>query len=126
MAKIWREQLDPKRHRNFMAGAQDGGWPIDPRASDGWVYFVRECSFTFQFASVAQVQECRNYFAAKLHPARLTPGVTLEHYWHRWFDRLPPGLLAESKRSRILKALERALLTFRPQAHVTARVTDEN
>jgi hypothetical protein len=83
--------------------------PIDPRASDGWVYFVRECSFTFQFATVDQIRECRDYFASRLHRARRLPGITLEHYWQRWFERLPPGLIAEPKRDRVLKALERAL-----------------
>jgi hypothetical protein len=110
MAKIWREHLDPGRHRDFVAGHQDaGGMPIDPRASDGWVYFVRECSFTFQFATVDQIRECRDYFASRLHRARRLPGITLEHYWQRWFERLPPGLIAEPKRDRVLKALERAL-----------------
>jgi hypothetical protein len=112
MARIWREQLDLERHRDFMAGADDGGRPIDPLSSDGWVYCVRECSFTFQFATVDQIQQCRDYFAAKLHPARRKPGVSLEHYWQLWFERLPPGLLAESKRLRVLKALEKALIQF--------------
>jgi hypothetical protein len=116
---MWREQLDPTRHRDFMVGHQDaGGVPIEPRASDGWVYFVRECSFTFSFMSIAQLRECREYFSARLHPSHRVPGVYLEHYWQRWFERLPAGLIADPKRSRILKALDRALVMFGPDSAV--------
>ena len=65
---------------------------------------------------VGQIQECRDYFGTKLHPARRTPGVFLEHYWQRWFERLPPGLLTDSKRLRVLKALDKALDQFAGQA----------
>jgi hypothetical protein len=111
MAKIWKEPLDEERHKDFMSSATvGGGRPI----ADGWVYFVRECSFTFQFMSRGQIQECLEFFSVKVHPARRRPGITLEHYWQHWYERLPRGLLAESKRVRIKKALERALDEFGP------------
>lgn len=91
-----------------MTGFQDtGGIPVDRAITDGHVYFVRECGFTFCFANRAQLEEARAYFAQKVHPSnrRVTPH---EHYWNRWFERLPAGLNGGSRRTRILAALERA------------------
>ncbi|MEL6368521.1 MAG: hypothetical protein AAFQ16_11245, partial [Pseudomonadota bacterium] len=95
MAKIWKEPLDPDVHRDLMSGIGDGGCCINTESSDGFVYFVRECSFTFQFASPEQIEIARDYFTRKTHP-----GVTLEHYWQRWFERLPKGLIGGSNRTR--------------------------
>ena len=90
-------------------GVQDaGGWPVDPADTDGWMYFVRECSFTFSFVNRAQLEEARAYFARKVHPTRRRPGVSLEHYWQHWHERLPAGLTGGTKRTRILRALEQA------------------
>jgi hypothetical protein len=113
MAKIWRERLDPGRHRDFMSGAQDaGGIAIDPGASDGWVYLVRECDFTFQFANTEQIRQALAYFSEDVHSPNLVSGIYLEHYWQLWFERLPPGLSGGSKRTRIAKALRRAVDQF--------------
>lgn len=113
MAKIWRERLDLERHRDFMTGAQaPGGCVIAPTTSDGWVYFVRDCAFTFQFASIEQIREVHSYLSRRTHAARRVPGVALEHYWQHWFERLPAGLTSGSRRLRVLRALERALATY--------------
>jgi hypothetical protein len=119
MAKFWREPLDADRHRDYMGGGyrgdgvQDaGGWPVDARVSDGWMYFVRECSFTFAFANLAQLEEARAYFERTVHPSTRRPGIELEHYWQRWHERLPAGLTAQSKRERIAAALRRAAEHF--------------
>lgn len=107
MAKIWKEPLDVERHRDFISGAQDaGGVPINKKSSDGWVYFVRECGFIFQFASLEQLRQALDYFSTTVHPPNRVPGISLEHYWQRWFERLPPGLTGGQKRVRISKALE--------------------
>lgn len=42
----------------------------------------------------------------------MRPRIYLEHYWQRWFERLPPGVIADSKRARIMKALDRAVHQF--------------
>ncbi|MEO1481352.1 MAG: hypothetical protein AAFU77_04550 [Myxococcota bacterium] len=112
MAKIWKEALDLKVHRDFMRGAGDGGCDIDPETSDGWVYFVRECSFTFHFATRTQIRIALEYFSRSTHPSSRLPDVTLEHYWQRWYERLPKGLNGGTKKDRIVRALTRAVEHF--------------
>ena len=117
MSRIWKEQFDPARHRDFMRGFQDaGGLPVDPSRDNlipRWVYFVRAVSFTFQFHSISQLEEAYAYFRQKVHPVRREKGHDMEHYWQRWFERLPPGLTGGTKRVQILQALEEALERFK-------------
>jgi hypothetical protein len=114
----WKEPLDPDRHRDYVSGYQDaGGWLITPTESDGWVYFVRVCDFTFAFANIDQMREVFDFFGRTVHPARREPFHTLEHYWQRWFERLPPGLTGGSKRSRVRRALGKALAHFETKSH---------
>lgn len=121
MARIWRGALDPERHRDFMTGAQDaGGRPLDG-TSGPYVYFVRECGFTMEFPSLEHVREARDWFADKTHASSRRPGVALEHYWQRWFERLPKGLVGGTKRTRMLAALDRALEEFGGDAAVSER-----
>jgi hypothetical protein len=111
--KHWKEPLDVERHRDYVSGSQDaGGVPIDRSISDGWVYFVRVCSFTFSFANLDQLREAIRYFGQTVHPARREPGRHLEHYWQRWYERLPPGLVGGSKRVRVRHGLTAALTSF--------------
>jgi hypothetical protein len=109
----WREPLVRERHRDFMTGAQSpGGAPIDPLTSDGWVYFVRACSFTFSFAALDQLRDAIAYFGLSVHAGRRRPGINLEHYWQEWHERLPAGLNGGSKRLRVLRTLHQALRSF--------------
>jgi hypothetical protein len=116
MSRIWKERCDPSKHRDFMTGYQDaGGIPVETAHDnliEKWVFFVRAASFTFQFESVAQIEGAKDYFSKKVHPARRQPNDGLEHYWQRWFERLPPGLQSEAKRKKILKALKQAIDEF--------------
>jgi hypothetical protein len=115
MAKIWKEPLDAKKHKDFMTGFQDrGGRPPEPKDKlvPRWVYFVREGDFTFQFHSFSQIREALEYFQKQTHPTSRVAGVAVEHYWQRWYERLPPGLRARSRRTRIIKALQKALEQF--------------
>lgn len=116
MSRIWKEPLDPARHRDFMRGHQDaGGITVKPPLDnllEKWVYFVSAASFTFQFHSLREIEEARDYFRLNVHPANRLAGISLEHYWQRWFERLPPGLNGGTKRQTVLKALERALREF--------------
>jgi hypothetical protein len=115
MARIWKESVDPTRHVDYMATTHVGGFPVDPspdRLIEREVYFVEVCGFTFQFQSLDQVHEALAHFEQKIHPTSRWPGITLEHYWQRWYERLPQWLLEEPKRRRVVAALRRAADTF--------------
>lgn len=113
MSKHWKERTNPAKHLDFMSTAHVGGLPIDASEEKGdWVYFVRECSFTFQFASLEQLKKMTEYFSTKVHPSTKTYNDGLEHYWQLWYERIPKGLIGGSKRERIHKALTNALIDF--------------
>jgi hypothetical protein len=113
MAQHWKERLDTKKHRDFMTGSQDaGGIPVEAPADNlitRWVYFIQTTDCTLQFVSVEQIHTARDYFSVRIHAARREWNNGLEHYWQRWFERLPPGVHREPARVRILSALDRLL-----------------
>jgi hypothetical protein len=86
-----------------------------------FVVVVEVVSFTFQFATVAQLRECIAYYETKTRPSSRIPAKELaddlgedwreQRGWEveRWFERLPMYLLEEPKRQKVLKALNRAL-----------------
>jgi hypothetical protein len=115
MARIWKERLDPDKHVDYMRTTHIGGFTVEAvrdRLIERDVYFVEVCGFTFQFQSLDQITEALAYFRQKTHPSSREPGVTLEHYWQRWYERLPQWLFEEPKRLRVVAALERAAETF--------------
>jgi hypothetical protein len=119
MARIWSELYNPSRHRNRMRGIE-GVSPVKfkaPTLVECDIYFVRVCSFTFEFHSVEQIRLCHAYYAKKLHPSSranisgLCPGF--EHYdAQRWFEQLPLYLREEPKRIKVVAALESALRQY--------------
>jgi hypothetical protein len=115
MAHIWKERRDPEKHVDHMQTSQLGGFPVES-ASDRLivrdVYFVEVCGFTFQFQSLDQITEALAYFRQKTYPSSRLPDVTLEHYWQRWYERLPQWLFEEPKRQRVVAALQRAADIF--------------
>lgn len=109
MSNIWREIADPKKHIDFMSTRNEGGVPVDASRDnliEKWVYCADVCHFTFQFSSLDQVRECKEYFARSVHPSSKEKGHDLEHYWHPWYSRLPKGINKGAKREQVLKALE--------------------
>ena len=116
MARMWTEPFDCERHVDYMQTTHVGGVvpqpPLD-RLIERLVYFVEVCGFTFQFHSVEQLEQALDHFKQKTHPTSAQPGIALEHYWQRWFERLPQRLYEESKRRRVVEALSRALLQWR-------------
>jgi hypothetical protein len=115
MARIWKEKLDSKKHIDYMRCPEPGGY--SPRMPDDnliekWAYFVEVCSFTFQFHSIEQIEQCLDYFAQKIHPSSRRVSNPNERYWQRWYERLPQWLFEEPKRQKIVKTLENALVTF--------------
>ncbi len=114
MAKFWREPLDPRVHRDMMVSTL-GGNPVHAPADrliPAWVYFVRVQSFTFQFVSLDQLREALRYCEQSPRPSTMRSGITLEHYWQRWFERLPPRLLRGRHREVVVSGLRRALEHF--------------
>lgn len=114
MSKHWKEKTDFETHVDYMSTTHIQGLSIESSPERGeWVYFVRECSFTFQFVSLKQLEKAKEYFSQKIHPSTRKFNNGYEHYWQLWFERLPAGLIGGTKRERILKALEKALIDFR-------------
>lgn len=116
MAKIWKERYDSRPHQNKMWGVPADKSP-DPKLVPRWVFFVRVCSFTFEFHSLNQIEACLEYYSEKVHPSSRLPVYTENlggDHWEtqRWFERLPMYLLEESKRQKVVKALASALAQF--------------
>jgi hypothetical protein len=82
------------------------------------VYFVRVCSFTFQFHSVQQIQACFDFYDRKIQPSSRQHIGAADHWeCERWFERLPLFLREEPKRQRVIKALQNALDLFKTETN---------
>jgi hypothetical protein len=115
MAKVWKEQRKVSHHNRmwdaYPTPVNSHGYVTEP-----WVYFVRVCSFTFEFHSIEQIEACLEYYSQKTHPSsRLSIGAADHWEVQRWFERLPMYLLEEPKRQKVVKALAAALATFRAE-----------
>ena len=119
MSKHWVEKYDELKHRNKMWG--EGINPPenrDNKLAPYNVYFVRECGFTFEFHSIQQLVAFKEHFSRKIQSSTLIPENELWKYggdhseMQRWFERLPKGLVSNQKRTKIVKALERAIENF--------------
>jgi hypothetical protein len=122
MATIWSETYDPKKHYDAMRPIEGVPKHHQWRAASlqtHTVYFVRVCSFTFEFHSISQIQECSRFFAQKIRPSgrrdvrNFDPDPGLIHSLsQRWHERLPMHLLEERRRVLIVRALKQALKKF--------------
>jgi hypothetical protein len=115
MAQIWSEPFDKTKHQNQMDGVESStaDHRRAPTLLPRQVYFVRVCSFTFQFHSIQQIQACLDYYDRKIQPSsRLDIGAADHWECQRWFERLPLFLREESERQRVVKALRGALKKF--------------
>lgn len=111
MPRIWTEQVDPKRHTDYMSDWSVGGRPVQvPRDNllRRNVLLVEVCKFTFQFHSQEQLVQAIEFFSKSIHPSSRQSGMELEHYWHPWSQRLPKGMTSTSRRMRVLDALRKA------------------
>ena len=117
MAKIWLEDFDPLKHRNPMSG--DVGTPpgigrhhraptLDPHR----VVFVQVDGFTFEFHSREQIRACLAFYRQKTLPSSRISSADMgggDHWeFQRWYERLPGELRRESKRTKVVQALEEA------------------
>ena len=115
MAQIWSEPFDSTKHQNQMDGVESSTEEQHraPTLLQRQVYFVRVCSFTFQFHSIQQIQACLAYYERKIQPSSRADIGSADHWeCERWFERLPLYLREESKRKRVVKALSDALKKF--------------
>lgn len=119
MAQIWKEKRDGHWSEHFDLHAYQGLPPHDVSPNSKLVpvytYFVRVCGFTFKFGSVAQIAPVLEYYQHKIRPIsrRDTTHYAFERdVAQRWFERLPGNLREESKRQKVIQALERAMDEF--------------
>jgi hypothetical protein len=115
MARIWKEAYDGTRHRNQMypcIGINVKHYEARTLFPEE-VYFVRVCSFTFEFHSLVQIKECLSFYSQKIHPSSRLNARGCDH-WEtlRWFERLPLYLQEEPKRVKVVTALEKAVKEF--------------
>ena len=119
MSDHWKELFDETKHLNHMWGPGcDVETTRDQKLDPRFVYFVRACGFTFEFHSTDQLDTCLRYFSTKIRPSSRIPWDQLGNYGgdssecQRWFDKLPQELFKDSRRTRVVKALEKARLAF--------------
>src|SRR5512147_1920445 len=119
MSKHWSETYDPNKHRNHMWGKgleveRSKHQKLDPDL----VYFVRVCSFTFEFQNLSQLEACLELYSQKTRPSSRIPEGELWKYggnhseMHIWFERFPMMLSDNHCRPNVVKALEKALTHF--------------
>src|SRR5258708_7582418 len=115
MARIWKETYDGRKHRNQMhpvIGINKRHYEARTLFPEE-IYFVRVCSFTFEFHSLSQLNECFLFYSQKIHPSSRVNVAGMDH-WEtlRWFERLPLYLQEEPKRLKVVAALEKAVKEF--------------
>ena len=79
------------------------------------VFFVDVAGFTFEFLTLAQIETALAFFSQKVRPTSRWPyPVAGISHWEaqRWFERLPKGLLKESRRPKVVAALQATLAEF--------------
>jgi hypothetical protein len=123
MARIWKEAFDSAKHGGLADALPDTVEPLRrlwtaPTLVAHDVIFVSVCSFTFCFYSRQQLERVLNYYEQKIVPSSREP----ESVWglrggdhseaERWFERLSLFLREESKRLKVVKALQDALKMF--------------
>ena len=117
MATIWFEDFDPLKHRNPMSG--EVGTPPSigrqyrsPTLEPHRVTFVRVEGFTFEFHSLEQIQACLRYYEQKTLPSGRISSRQMaggDHWeFQRWYERFPGELRRDSKRLKVVRALEEA------------------
>jgi hypothetical protein len=118
MAQIWSEPFDGLKHQNQMLEVESStsDYYCAPSLLQKPVYFVRVCSFNFQFHSLQQIQACLDYYARKIQPSSRQHIGAPDHWeCERWFERLPLFLREEPKRQKVIKALREALNKFKAE-----------
>lgn len=132
MSKHWIEQYDETHHINHMWGIgifppTDSVSKYKPEPHN--VYFVRECGFSFEFHNIEQVESCRDYYNKKIRPSTIITKGELNLYGgdqtetQRWFEKMPKKLNNNHNRPKILKALNKAIESFKNESNHTSPKT---
>jgi len=75
-----------------------------------WVYFLEVTGIQLQFKDVQQIEEALEYFEQKNFGSTMRTGVTLEHYWQAWYERLPKGTHNHKTKLKVSAALRSMLV----------------
>jgi hypothetical protein len=112
MARIWKEKYDGRRYGDVDPGQLP---PYARTLVNRELICVHVCSFTFKFLSKEEISQYIAFFEQKTHPSSRVPESMLPdcnfRHWHsqRWYERLPLYLQEDSKREKVLKALQKAV-----------------
>jgi hypothetical protein len=123
MSRIWSEPYSSRRHAAPMPRAMGSGLALDrhfrnPTLVPHRVVLVQVCGFTFTFHTVEEVRACLEYYLRKILPSSRSAAAAAavrsgEVAWRlqveRWYERLPLHLRKETKRVRVVSALQEAL-----------------
>lgn len=78
-----------------------------------WIYYVYVCRFTFAFFSLESIPYYIRYYSTKILPSRILDTPHINHGMRQTlYSRLPMYLRDDSKRPRVVKALQSALADF--------------
>jgi len=102
MGLVWKEKFDPEKHQDQMDSFGHIGLAefTKDNLREAWVYFARECNFTFIFMDLYQVKVYLDYFSKKIHPSTRTDIGAADHWeMQSWFERLPGRLKSKKKQT---------------------------
>ncbi len=115
MARIWKERDNRPLTKEDRLRSK-----LNPNLDIGWLYFVETFAFTFKFSSLTEIEEYVHFYSQKILPSSRIPeadpelGLGSGDHWERQtkFDELPLYLREESKRHKVVEALQEARSQF--------------
>lgn len=131
MARFWKEPYTLERalaqgihdfESSPYVGLPNSAWigRSEFRGGPEWIYYVEVCRFTFAFFSLDMIREYLDFYSRKVLPSSRFYGespfsqgaaASVGDGQSR-FERLPLRLRQGTRRERVVKALERALVEF--------------
>jgi hypothetical protein len=104
MARIWKELATGARYDHPPLPTSGGA---ATRLQPDELICVHVCSFTFRFTDADEIREYIAFFENASRPHG--PASLIRWRPQPWYEPLPPYLLEEPKREKVLKALREAL-----------------
>ncbi|MBB5056466.1 hypothetical protein HDF16_001151 [Granulicella aggregans] len=110
MARIWVERYTGSGVPFEYWGHSPTPRPEDRNLVPRNMLKVAVASFTFRFVCVEQIRDCLSYYEQQTHPSSRLSINGGDHWeFERWFERPPMYLLEDAKRTKVVKALRKAL-----------------